>query len=73
MPVSVELKHEYFRTWPGIVKLVELVRNFFIQYFYITLPVKKYLFRNFNAHTNEDVHENHCVKRAFYEFILFFP
>jgi len=28
MPVTVELKHEYFRTWPGIVKLVELVLAF---------------------------------------------
>ena len=28
MPVSVELKYEYFNTWAGRVKIVELVSQF---------------------------------------------
>ena len=27
MPVTVELKYEYYMTWPGRVKIVELVRQ----------------------------------------------
>ena len=27
MPVTVELKYEYFLTWPGKIKLIEVVRN----------------------------------------------
>ena len=29
MPVSVELKYEYFLSWPGRIKLVEVVRMIF--------------------------------------------
>ena len=41
------------------------------------LPVKTNLFRNFNAHTNEGAHKNHCIKRPSIDSILrvfpFFP
>ena len=30
MPVSVELKYEYFNTWAGRVKIVELVSQFLV-------------------------------------------
>ena len=29
MPISVEVKYEYFFTWGGRIKIVELVRNYF--------------------------------------------
>lgn len=30
MPVTVELKYEYFLTWPGRVKLIEVVSSSFL-------------------------------------------
>ncbi len=29
MPVSVELKYEYFLSWPGRIKLAEVVRTMY--------------------------------------------
>ena len=36
MPVTVELKYEYFNTWAGRVKIVELVRDFWACIFWGT-------------------------------------